>query len=279
MTTQPKLSPKLSNISEKGHPFHMVEPSVWPIVTALSAFVLAYGGVDIMHKSEPIAFYVGLLMVVASVFFWWRDVARESDTPGIHSPEVQRGLRVGMVLFILSEIMFFVTFFWAYFHSAVNPTESIGGVWPPKGLVTFDPFHLPYFNTLILLTSGTTVTWAHHALLEGDRKGVLQGLGLTILLGVSFTTIQVIEYSHAAFALKDGIYPSTFFLATGFHGLHVIIGTLFLSVCWVRAWYNRFTPKAHVGFEAAAWYWHFVDVVWLFLFVSIYWWGYRPILS
>ena len=279
MSSTSTLAEKQAGAPEKEHPYHLVDPSPWPIVSALSTLVLALGAVDLLHKTESIAFTAGLIMLLVSAFLWWRDVAIESNTPGIHSPEVRHGLRIGMVLFITSEVMFFFAFFWAYFHAALDPTEAMGNIWPPKGVVTFDPFHLPYFNTLILLTSGTTVTWAHHALLEGDRKGMLQGLALTILLGMTFTIVQAIEYSHAAFALKDGIYPSTFFLATGFHGLHVIIGTIFLAVCWVRAWNGRFSPQAHVGFEAAAWYWHFVDVVWLFLFVSIYWWGYRPVLT
>lgn len=264
---------------EKGHPYHLVDPSPWPIVSALSALVLAVGAVDLMHHTGALVFYVGLVMLLLSAFYWWRDVSRESNTPGVHNETVRHGLRMGMVLFICSEVMFFFAFFWAYFHAALDPTAAIGNIWPPKGVVTFDPFHLPYYNTLLLLMSGTTVTWAHHCLLEGDRKGMLQGLGLTVLLGMTFSIVQAIEYSHAAFALKDGIYPSTFFLATGFHGIHVIIGTIFLAVCWIRAWRGRFTPQAHVGFEAAAWYWHFVDVVWLFLFISIYWWGYRPVLS
>lgn len=263
---------------EKGHPYHLVDPSPWPIVASLSTLVLAVGAVDLMHQSESFVFFVGLLMLLTCSFFWWRDVAKESNTPGVHTNEVRQGLRIGVALFICSEVMFFVAFFWAYFHSAIDPVDAIGNMWPPKGVVTFDPFHLPYFNTLLLLMSGTTVTWAHHALLEGDRKGMLLGLGITILLGMTFTGVQAIEYSHAAFALKDGIYPSTFFLATGFHGIHVIIGTIFLIVCWFRGYRGSFSPKAHVGFEAAAWYWHFVDVVWLFLFVSIYWWGYRPVL-
>jgi cytochrome c oxidase subunit III len=261
------------------HPFHLVDPSPWPILSALSALVLAIGAVLAMHDKGGEAFIVGVVMLIACMFFWWRDVVHEANTPGVHTLEVRHGLRVGMVLFIASEVMFFVAFFWAYFHASLSPTEATGGVWPPKGIKTFDPFHLPYFNTLLLLLSGTTVTWAHHALLEGNRKELLQGLGLTILLGLTFTTVQGIEYAHAAFALKDGIYPSTFFLATGFHGAHVIIGTTFLMVCWFRAYRGEFTPDHHVGFEAAAWYWHFVDVVWLFLFVSIYWLGYRPILN
>lgn len=268
-----------SPATQKGHPFHLVDPSPWPIVSSLSAFVIAFGVIHMMHHEGSAVFYVGMVMLILCAFFWWRDVSMEANAPGVHTSRVRHGLRVGMVLFIISEVMFFFAFFCAYFYAALSPTEVMGNMWPPKGVVTFDPFHLPYFNTLLLLTSGTTVTWAHHALLEGDRKGMLQGLGLTILLGMSFTVVQGIEYAHAAFSMKDGIYPSTFFLATGFHGFHVIVGTIFLMVCWVKAYRNKFTLDSHVGFEAAAWYWHFVDVVWLFLFVSIYWWGYRPILT
>lgn len=268
----------LSIIGRKKHPFHLVDPSPWPFVGAMGSLVLAIGAVLFMHGIDHWVFIVGVGLLILTMVGWWRDVVREGNTPGVHTEEVRTGLRGGMALFITSEIMFFVAFFWAYFNAALVPTEAMGGVWPPKNIIPFDPFHLPYFNTLILLLSGTTVTWAHHALLEGNRKGLIQGLGLTILLGMTFTVVQGIEYAHAAFSLKEGIYPSTFFMATGFHGAHVIIGTIFLIVCWFRARRDEFTPEQHVGFEAAAWYWHFVDVVWLFLFVSIYWWGYRPIL-
>jgi cytochrome c oxidase subunit 3 len=194
---------------------------------------------------------------------------------------VQIGLRYGMLLFIASEVMFFAAFFWAYFDASLFPdeakqflrTEVTGGVWPPASVRTFDPFSLPFLNTLILLLSGCTVTWAHHALRENDRRGLVQGLGLTVLLGILFTAFQAYEYGHAAFGFREGIYSSTFYMATGFHGFHVIVGTLFLLVCWFRALRGDFTPQKHIGFEAAAWYWHFVDVVWLFLFVCVYWWG------
>ncbi|MBX9976968.1 MAG: cytochrome c oxidase subunit 3, partial [Alphaproteobacteria bacterium] len=187
--------------------------------------------------------------------------------------------RIGMVLFITSEILFFSSFFWSYFHSALFPNEIMGNVWPPKGIATLDPFHLPYLNTLILLFSGTTVTWAHHAILENKLDEALKGLLVTVGLGIIFTCVQAYEYGHAAFGLKDGVYGSNFYMATGFHGLHVIIGTIFLAVCAYRVWKKDVTPKAHIGFEAAAWYWHFVDVVWLFLFVSIYWWGQGPVVG
>ncbi len=268
----PVESPEL-----KGHPFHLVDPSPWPFVASISVLTLAIGGVLWMHQIDKIVFCAGLALLLFTFCGWWRDVVKESNTPGVHTKPVQTGLKIGMGLFIASEVMFFVAFFWGYFHAALFPTEATGFMWPPKNIVPFDPFHLPYLNTLILLLSGTTITWAHHELLEGNMKDTVKALGFTILLGLTFTAVQAIEYSHAAFAFKDGIYPSTFFMATGFHGFHVIVGTLFLIVCWFRTRRGEFTSTHHVGFEAAAWYWHFVDVVWLFLFVSIYWWGYRPV--
>lgn len=259
----------------KKHPYHLVNPSPWPLAGALSTLVLAVGGVLSMHSHGSWVLFAGLGLLVFTLIGWWRDVFREGDLHQEHTPEVQRGLKIGMGLFIISEIMFFAAFFWAYFHSSLSPTEAVGGVWPPKGIELIDPFHLPYLNTLILLLSGTTVTWAHHALLEGDRKSLLQGLGITVMLGLIFSCVQIYEYIHAPFAFKGGIYSSNFYMATGFHGVHVFIGTLFLAVCWVRAFRNKMTISHHISFEAAAWYWHFVDAVWLFLFVCIYWWGYR----
>jgi len=178
-----------------------------------------------------------------------------------------------MALFIASEVMFFAAFFWAYFNASLFPVAATGFTWPPDGIEVFDPFGVPLLNTFILLTSGCTVTWAHHAVREGNRKGAVQGLALTVLLGAIFTGFQAYEYIHAPFGFTDGIYPSTFFMATGFHGFHVIIGTCFLAVCLVRAYKGHFKPDHHFGLEAAAWYWHFVDVVWLFLFICVYVWG------
>jgi cytochrome c oxidase subunit 3 len=227
---------------------------------------------------------IGVVGALYTMFMWWRDVIREAHH-GDHTPVVQLHLRYGMLLFIASEVMFFVAWFWAFFDSALFPNEAIeaarreaiGGQWPPKGVEPFNPWHLPLVNTLILLTSGTTVTWAHHALLHDDRKGLVWGLVCTVVLGILFTTVQAYEYAHAAFAFSrdngGNIYGSTFFMATGFHGFHVIIGTIFLIVCLLRALAGQFTPRHHFGFEAAAWYWHFVDVVWLFLFTCIYVWG------
>ena len=257
-------------------PYHLVDPSPWPIVGAVGGLLTVLGIIFAAHFGSYITLIAGAVVVLGTMFFWWRDVIRESRTPGLHTPVVRLGLRYGMLFFITSEVMFFVGFFWAFFNFALFPELQGNGetVWPPSTIHSFDPFHVPFLNTMILLLSGTTITWAHHGLLENDRKTLVTGLGLTILLGLSFTMCQAIEYSDAPFKfVGGGVYPSTFFLATGFHGFHVIVGTCFLIVCWFRARAGHFTPERHFGFEAAAWYWHFVDVVWLFLFTCIYWWG------
>jgi cytochrome c oxidase subunit 3 len=264
----------------KNHDYHLVSPSPWPIVGSIATFVLAIGGIMWMKHVTPWVFFIGLIGVLYTMYAWWSDVIKESHE-GDHTPVVQMHMRYGMMLFIASEVMFFVAWFWAYFdgffrHDDVEQfgrVAATGGVWPPTGVELFDPFHLPLFNTLLLLTSGTTVTWAHHALLHGDRKGLKWGLVLTILLGAIFSCVQAIEYSEAGFAFSGNMYGATFFMATGFHGFHVFVGTIFLLVCLIRAMRNDLTEKHHLGFEFAAWYWHFVDVVWLFLFASIYVWG------
>ncbi|MFQ5984672.1 MAG: cytochrome c oxidase subunit 3 [Alphaproteobacteria bacterium] len=257
----------------KGHDYHLVDPSPWPIVGALSALVLAGGGILLMHEVTWVVFAIGVLMVLGTMFGWWRDVVREATFEGRHTPVVQVGLRYGMGLFITSEVMFFVAWFWAYFNASLFPVEQMGGVWPPAGVETFDPWDVPFLNTLILLSSGATVTWAHHEIREDNRRLALQALTLTIVLGIAFTSLQAMEYAHAPFSFRGGIYGTTFFMATGFHGFHVIVGTCFLTVCLWRLYKGHFKPDHHFGFEAAAWYWHFVDVVWLFLFTSIYWWN------
>ncbi|MEP3275367.1 MAG: cytochrome c oxidase subunit 3 [Stappiaceae bacterium] len=277
----------------KDHDYHIIDPSPWPLVGAIGAFIMALGAIGLFRYSngEELLlfgidlsgwglFTVGLLIVLYTMFGWWRDTVRES-LAGDHTPVVMLHLRYGMLLFIASEVMFFVAWFWAYFDAALfvgeaqqfARVEATGGHWPPTGIDTFDPWHLPLLNTLILLTSGTTVTWAHHALLHDDREGLKWGLIFTVVLGFLFTVCQVYEYGHAAFDFSGNIYGATFFMATGFHGFHVIVGTIFLAVCLIRVLIGQFTPQKHFGFEAAAWYWHFVDVVWLFLFVAIYIWG------
>lgn len=271
------------------HQYHLVDPSPWPLMGAVSGFVLALGAAWMLHPDmigESFAvlgawkLLPGVALLLYTMYVWWRDVVVEAGR-GDHTPVVQLGLRYGMAMFILSEVMFFAAFFWAFFDASlgVGSTaqfmrhEVTGGVWPPASIETFDAFHLPFVNTLILLLSGCTVTWAHHALREGHREQIIQGLTLTIILGVLFSVLQGYEYAHAAFGFSDGVYSSIFYMATGFHGFHVIIGTCFLTVCLLRARKGHFTPTQHFGFEAAAWYWHFVDVVWLFLFVCVYWWG------
>ena len=262
------------------HPYHLVKPSPWPLVGAISAFVLAIGTISWMHGASLWWTVPGILGVLYTMLVWWRDVIREGQE-GDHTPVVQLGLRYGMILFIASEVMFFVAWFWAFFNASLNLDAGVeiakdaftGGVWPPHGIEVFDPWHLPLLNTLILLTSGTTVTWAHHALIHNDRKGLIWGLVLTIVLGLIFTAVQAYEYAHAPFSFAGNIFGATFFMATGFHGFPVIVGTIFLIVCLIRAVKGHFTPENHFGFEAAAWYWHFVDVVWIFLFFSIYIWG------
>jgi cytochrome c oxidase subunit 3 len=269
---------------EVKHDYHLVQPSAWPIVGSVAAFLAAVGAIAYFQtlKQQPPLFGVfsgpwlllgGMVLLIITFIGWWRDVVKESVVLGDHTPVVKLGLRYGMILFIASEVMFFVAWFWAYFNAALFPADVNLADWPPPTVATFDPWDLPLLNTLILLTSGTTVTWAHHAIQTGDQKGAVNGLGITILLGLLFTAVQAYEYSHAAFPFAGNVYGATFFMATGFHGFHVIVGTIFLIVCWFRARAGHFTPERHFGFEAAAWYWHFVDVVWLFLFAAIYVWG------
>ena len=245
----------MADAHAKHHDYHLVDPSPWPIVGSVAALLLAVGLITWMHKlfaAAPVLFAAGAIGVLYTMFAWWRDVINEAEHKGDHTRVVQISHRYGMILFIASEVMFFVAWFWAYFSTALFPadprhvarTELLGGVWPPKGIETFDPWHLPLLNTLILLTSGTTVTWAHHALLHDDRKGLKWGLICTIILGALFTCVQAYEYGHAAFKFSGHIYGATFFMATGFHGAHVLIGTIFLIVCLIRAYKGHFTPNA-----------------------------------
>ncbi|MBV7257319.1 cytochrome c oxidase subunit 3 [Pacificimonas sp. WHA3] len=260
----------------KNHDFHILPASPWPLLGAVTALIMAAGAVMWMHEAAfgGWVFIIGTLGVLFVMYSWWADVVREANG-GDHTNVVQLHHRYGMILFIASEVMFFVAWFWAYFDAALFPStvEAVGGVWPPEGIEVLDPFVYPLLNTLILLLSGTTVTWAHHALIENDRDGLKKALWVTIILGALFSCVQVYEYSHAAFGFAGNIYSSTFYMATGFHGFHVFVGTVFLIVCLVRVYKGDFTPEHHFGFEAAAWYWHFVDVVWLFLFIAIYVWG------
>jgi len=255
------------------HPYHLINPSPWPLLGSFAAGLLATGGVVYMHGGGTLLLILGVLAVLGVMFGWWRDIIRESVQEKAHTAIVKLGLRYGMMLFIASEVMFFAAFFWAFFDASLFPKEATGFQWPPQGVEPVDAFDLPLLMTLILLLSGCTVTWAHHALREGHTQDAAKALAITVGLGVVFSIIQGYEYHHASFGFTDGIFSSTFYMATGFHGFHVMVGTIFLAVCWWRTVKGHFTPNSHFGFEAAAWYWHFVDVVWLFLFISIYWWG------
>ena len=275
------------------HDYHLVNPSPWPLVASIAATVMFVGAVIWMKglfglpEGNKIVFFAGLAGVLYAAIGWWGDVIKESRQ-GDHTPVVSIGLRYGMILFIASEVMFFVAFFWMFFEmglwnehrtlSSIEEVRTAWSQWPPQGVETLDAWHLPFLNTVILLLSGTTVTWAHHALAIGNRKEAKYGLILTIMLGALFTGIQVYEYQHIIHehlffseeSANSGLYGSIFFMATGFHGFHVLIGTIFLTVCLLRLLAGQFTPEKHFGFEAAAWYWHFVDVVWLFLFAFVY---------
>ncbi|MBY0567854.1 MAG: cytochrome c oxidase subunit 3 [Hyphomonadaceae bacterium] len=288
---------------EVKHDYHLVNPSPWPFTASIGAFVAAVGFVVsqkglvadannfFFGEGQWALFWIGMIILIATCVGWWSDVIKESKA-GDHTPVVDIGLRYGMILFIASEVMFFVAWFWVFFEMTIfhgnradwvvptwdATTAAAWANWPPPAVETFDPFHLPLINTLILLLSGTTVTWAHHAMQTGDRNGARNGLILTVLLGVVFAWVQfAVEYPAAGFAFGNteditnaNVYGASFFMATGFHGFHVIIGTIFLAICLLRVIAGQMTPQKHFGLEAAAWYWHFVDVVWLFLFTFVY---------
>ncbi len=282
----------------KNHDYHILPPSIWPFFGSMSALTMALGGIMWLHQEYfgsfgAWVFYLGVAGVLFTFYSWWSDVIAEAHA-GDHTPVVQLHLRYGMILFIASEVMFFVGWFWAYFDFSLFPvplelagegteitvTNLIGQEgaaalmqWPPKGLEVLNAYELPLLNTLILLCSGTAVTWAHHSLIHGNRDGLIKGLWLTIGLGILFTSIQAYEYVVAPIPFAGLNFGAAFYMATGFHGFHVLVGTIFLIVCLARAYKGHFTPKQHFGFEAAAWYWHFVDVVWLFLFIVVYVWG------
>nr|AFQ62212.1 cytochrome c oxidase subunit III [Hypomedon debilicornis] len=259
--------------SHKNHPFHLVDISPWPLMGAFGAMITMIGIIKWFHLFNNSLFILGSLITMLVMYQWWRDISREGTFQGLHTYTVTMGLRWGMILFITSEVFFFISFFWGFFHSSLSPTIELGMIWPPKGIETFNPMQIPLLNTLILLTSGLTVTWAHHSLMENNFNQTTQSLLLTVILGIYFSILQGYEYMEASFTISDAIYGSSFYMATGFHGIHVIIGTTFLLICLIRHLNNHFSSIHHFGFEAAAWYWHFVDVVWLFLYISIYWWG------
>ena len=271
------------------HNYHIIKPSPWPLILSIAILFSALGFVMIMHKYNValILLLLGGIFLFCATFFWWRDVIRESKNEQAHTEAIKKGLSIGMILFIVSEIIFFTAFFCSFFKTSLDPalTLVVGewptqkSSWPPLGIKTLDPWNIPFLNTMVLLLSGTTITWAHYELINSNKKAMIKALGITITLGFIFTMLQIYEYSHASFKISDGIYPSNFYLVTGFHGIHVIIGTVFLLVCYCRAKLGHFiisksNTQTHnirsLGFEFAAWYWHFIDVIWLFLFIFLY---------
>nr|WRY72492.1 cytochrome c oxidase subunit III [Yangida basnetti] len=255
------------------HPFHLVDKSPWPLTGSIGLMTTLLGLTLWFNSSLMNSMTMGTIIIILTMIQWWRDVTREASFQGLHTNKVIFSMKMGMILFITSEIMFFLSFFWSFFHSSLAPTMEIGMKWPPMGIMVFNPINIPMLNTMILLTSGVTITWAHNSFLNKDIKSMNQAMVITIVLGLYFSMLQLYEYIEATFCIADSVYGSTFFMATGFHGLHVIIGTIFIAVSASRMKNLHLSTKHHVGFEASAWYWHFVDVVWLFLYVNIYWWG------
>ena len=267
------------NFKNQKHSFHLVNSSPWPLFAAFSMLMIMIGSVMFFHGyqgyliNSTSLIKTGFFMILFIMITWWRDVIREGTFEGQHTSSVQNGLKLGMLLFIVSEIMFFFAFFWAFFHASFNPSPVLGGIWPPAFMATLNPWKIPLFNTILLLSSGASITLAHQCIILGLEDESLKALGITIALAIIFTFLQGLEYVTSPFTISDGIYGSTFFMTTGFHGFHVFIGTCFLTVCLIRIMLKHFTVEHHLGFEFAAWYWHFVDIVWLFLFISVYWWG------
>nr|AZZ89067.1 cytochrome c oxidase subunit 3 [Plectoderini sp. SX-2018] len=258
---------------KKNHPFHLVTKSPWPLITSINILTTLMGVVLWLYTKEMNNMNTGILLTSLCLYLWWRDITRESTFQGSHTKLVTKGMKMGMILFITSEIMFFFSFFWSFFHSSLSPSIEMGMTWPPKSIKPFNPTEVPLLNTIILLASGVTVTWAHQSIINYKYKKSNKSITTTVILGLYFTILQKWEYSQSPFTMADSVYGSTFFLTTGFHGFHVIVGTTFLAVCIVRSKKMHFTKTHHLGFEAAAWYWHFVDVVWLFLYISVYWWS------
>jgi cytochrome c oxidase subunit 3 len=254
-------------------PYHLVEPSPWPITASVALLTTTLAGVLKFQGLASTNLWLGLLGILLTMALWFRDMTLEGTFMGYHTKAVQRGLTVGFLLFVVSEVFFFISWFWGFFHSALAPTVELGSSWPPAGVEAIDAWELPLVNTVLLLTSGATVTWAHHSLIAGRSVQVRIGLFWTILLALAFTLVQAYEYATAPFTISDGVFGSCFFMLTGFHGLHVIVGTIFLIVCALRVLNGHFTGHHHLGFEASILYWHFVDIVWLFLFIFVYWWG------
>lgn len=254
-------------------PFHLVTISPWPLLLSFRVIISLVGVINWINNFHFEIALFGLLLILLIIFQWWRDVIRERTFQGFHTKNVVNGLKLGILLFIISEVFFFLRIFWCYFHIFLSPRIEIGGIWPPKNIITFNPYRIPLLNTIILLSSGVSVTWCHYSLLNKEKRNAKISIIITLILGIFFSFIQFIEYKNASFCISDSVFGSIFFISTGFHGLHVLIGRIFLFVNLFRIINNNFSSIHHFGFEAAAWYWHFVDVVWLFLYLLVYFWS------
>lgn len=263
----------MNKIIKLYQPFHLVTLRPWPLLTSFRVILILVGSMNWFNNFEIWIIIIGVTFTIICVIQWWRDVIRESKFQGFHTFKVVEGLKLGILLFIISEVFFFIRIFWCYFHIFLSPRIEIGGLWPPKNIISFNPYFIPLLNTIILLSSGISITWCHHSLINRNKTERVGSLFLTIFLGLVFSLIQYIEYKNASFSIADSVYGSIFFISTGFHGLHVLIGTIFLIVNFFRILRGDFSSIHHFGFEAAAWYWHFVDVVWLFLYLLVYFWA------
>nr|AIW06134.1 cytochrome c oxidase subunit III [Vespidae sp. MT-2014] len=259
---------------KSNHPYHMVTISPWPLLLSINIMYAFIGIIKWFYMFKMNLFYLALINMMLIMYQWWRDVVRESTFQGMHTSNMVKNMKTGMILFIVSEIFFFISLFWTYFHMSLSPSIEIGMLWPPKNIVMLNPYNVPLLNSIILISSGLTITWSHHLLLNNKNLTSMLTLMQTINLGVMFTLCQIYEYFETSFTIADSVFGSIFFLTTGFHGLHVIIGTIFLMICFMRMYLNHFSKNHHFGYEAAIWYWHFVDIVWLFVYTWIYWWSF-----
>lgn len=260
-------------IVKKNHPFHLVDIRPWPILSSFRTIIIVIGLSYWFTTQNYTIVLLGFILVSLTVYKWWQNVRSEGSYCGLHTIVVIEGLKIGIILFIVSEVFFFLSFFWSFFHRRLSPAIELGINWPPVGVHPFNPFQIPLLNTIILLSSGVTITWSHHALIENKIYKRVNSLLLTVILGIYFSCLQLVEYNEASFCMSDSVFGSTFFLATGFHGIHVLVGSTIILVTWIRIKAHLISNTHHLGFEAAAWYWHFVDVVWLFLYINLYWWG------
>ena len=260
---------------KKLHLFHLVKNSVWPLFTALGGFFLVSGLGFYMHRINFgfLILLIGFLILLICAFFWFNEIIQEAVYEGAHTKVVKWGLKNGFYLFLTSEVMLFFGFFWAFFHSSICPAIEIGSHWPSYGIIAIKTWQYPFYNTAILIISGFAVTWAHQAMALGSFRGSLDGILTSICLGLLFIVLQAIEYYEADYSIIDGIYGSAFYMLTGLHGMHVIIGILFLIICCFRLLQNHFTTQHYLGLIFAIWYWHSVDIIWIMVFLSVYFWG------